>query len=190
MGNFCEALPEQHIITVSPHSCFNCGGIIHCELWCGKYLRNIEIYLDSHLLSARGQAEFIRRGDTMQYCSSLLICHICHHHYGSIENDDSDSPEGINEGNEEILPSKDTENDSSGELVPPYSLQIQWDRLEKFETEELMASNFCSRDIAMGKAWPFTLAVVTIDVHDIENGERNYVALLFMLLYFYIMMKA
>jgi hypothetical protein len=85
----------------------------------------------------------------------------------SIDNDDSDSLEGINEGNEEMLPSKDTENDSSGELVPPYSLQIQWDGLEKFNTEELVASIFCSRDIEMDKAWPITLTVMTIGVGDI-----------------------
>jgi hypothetical protein len=56
------------------------------------------------------------------------------------------------------------------------------DGLEKFNTEELVASIFCSRDIKMGKAWPITLAVTTIGVRDIDNGERNYVALLFVLL--------
>ena len=38
----------------------------------------------------------------------------------------------------------------------------------------------------MGKAWPIT----SIGVCDIENDERNHFALLFVLLYFYIMMKA
>ena len=102
----------------------------------------MEVSLNSCLLSARGQAEFNSRGGTMQDCSSLLICHLCLHCCENIDNDDSDSPEGINECHEEMLPSKGTGDDSGEELVPPYAIQIQWDGLAKFDTVELVASNF------------------------------------------------
>ena len=121
----------------------------------------------------------------MNECSSLLICHLSVHLYGSIHNNDYKEQEGINEWESELLPPiKDMEFDNNNGAGPPFSLAAQWDELEKFDIEDLVASHFCNHNIDIGNAWPITLAVMTIGIPDFLPS-----ASFFMLLYVHFLMK-
>lgn len=64
-GNLCKAPPERHAITISHHSCFNCGRIIQCQMFCRKYLRGQEVPLNPRHLVVRGQSECVWQHGTM-----------------------------------------------------------------------------------------------------------------------------
>ena len=96
--------PQGPIVNISTHKCYNCAKLIHCQLFCGKYLSDLESTEESPPENwySKNPVTLIEKGTSKE---ELVVCRGCVAALQGfvIKEDEEDDSESSKDSSQDLL---------------------------------------------------------------------------------------